>query len=325
MKSKKPLVSFILCVFNGEKYLDQTLSSIKSQTFKNYELIVVNDASKDSSLQIIEYHKRFFKNFTLVKNKVNLGLTKSLNIAAKKANGLWLARIDSDDICHKNRIIEQLSLTKRDHKIAVVGSACDFIDSKNNYLFSRKFEQRNKNILSSLQQVKSFFPHSTALIKKSAFLKVGGYDEFFKFAQDYDLWLRLSEQNDLITSPKSLVFIRLHKDRISNKETKNQQFIFARLAIVSYWLRNVHKIKLNDIQKKLIYRQIENFVAEKIYYRGYFSYQKTKHLITTYQYKKALIYLVKNVNSIISFIFKALSNREYFLRAESLSFVNKIK
>ena len=100
MNSTNVKVSFLICVFNGERYLDKTLLSIKNQTYKNYEIIIVNDASTDNSLSIIRKYNKIFHNYKVINNNKNLGLTKSLNIGAKVAKGEWLARLDADDVCH---------------------------------------------------------------------------------------------------------------------------------------------------------------------------------------------------------------------------------
>ena len=94
-----------MAVFNGEKFLAKSIESILCQTLKNFEFIIVNDGSTDSSLKIIE---EFSKDSRIrVINKLNTGLTHSLNCAIDIARGDWIARIDSDDIAAKNRLMEQ--------------------------------------------------------------------------------------------------------------------------------------------------------------------------------------------------------------------------
>ena len=318
MHSINPKVSFLMSVYNGEKYLEKSLISIKNQTYKNYEIIIVNDASTDKTLSIIKKYKKFFQSFKIINNKENIGLTNSLNLAAKFAKGEWLARLDADDVCHNLRLDKQLKLCLSNKSIALVGSGCNFIDSKSNFLFSKSYGSKSEEIISKLEKVNAFFPHSSALINKSIFLELGGYDEFFKFSQDYDLWLRISEKYKIAASRDFLVDIRIHNNRISSKKTRNKQFIFARVAIILYWLRNLYNIKLNNKIKKDIYKNTISYISKKSYYKGYFYFQNIKELFSQSKYIKSLFFTMRIFHLLLIFIIQAISKREYFLKLDSI-------
>tara|TARA_B100002051_G_C16621929_1_gene578735 strand:+ start:69 stop:1040 length:972 start_codon:yes stop_codon:yes gene_type:complete len=315
--SKKIKVSFLICVFNGENFLDQALLSIKNQTYQNFEVVIVNDASTDDSLLIINKYSKDFTNYRIINNSNNIGLTRSLNLAAKFAKGEWLARLDADDVCHHSRIDKQLKLCSSKNSIALIGSGCNFIDSDNRFIFKKNFGQKSAYIRNQLQKVNAFFPHSSALIKKSIFLKMGGYDEFFKYAQDYDLWLRISEKYQIVASRDHLVNIRIHKNRISSK-TQDEQFIFARSAIVSYWLRREYNIKTNQKIKKKIYKNLISYISKNSYYQGYFYFQNIKKLLFQKSYIKCLYLSIKKFHFLLLFIIIAISLREYFLKIDSI-------
>jgi len=318
MHLKNIKVSFLISVFNGERYLDKSLLSIKNQSFQNYEIVIVNDGSTDNSLSIIRKYKKVFQNYKIINNVKNIGLTKSLNIAAKNARGEWLARLDADDVCNYLRLEKQLELISSENSIALIGSGCNFINTDNKVIFKKNFGNNSNYIKSQLQKVNAFFPHSSALIKRSIFFKLGGYDEFFKFAQDYDLWLRISEKYKIIASNDFLVDIRIHNNRISNSSSKKEQFIFARVAIISYWLRKNYKIKVDNKLKKVIYKNLIGYISGNFYYQGYFNFQKIKNLIFQKEYIKSLFLLIKKFYLLLLFIVVAISIREYFLKMDSI-------
>ena len=108
----KPLISVLFPVYNSEEFLAESLNSILKQTFRNFELIIVNDNSSDNSLNIIENKINTTSDIQihLINNNCNLGLSKTLNKAFNVAKGKFVARMDSDDICMANRF-EKLSLS----------------------------------------------------------------------------------------------------------------------------------------------------------------------------------------------------------------------
>ena len=102
------LVSVIMSVYNGEKYLKKAIESILRQTYRNFEFIIIDDGSKDTSLNIIKKYEKMDKRIIVIENKLNIGLVESLNRGIKIANGKYIIRMDADDIAMKNRIKKQV-------------------------------------------------------------------------------------------------------------------------------------------------------------------------------------------------------------------------
>ena len=132
MKKEKrlpPTISVLMAVYNGELWLKESIRSVLKQTFSNFEFIIINDGSEDSSVEIIE---SFIKKDTriLLFNKSNTGLADSLNYGMMQAKGKWVARIDADDICESNRLQEQLDFVKLNKDYVLVGSGLNIIDEK---------------------------------------------------------------------------------------------------------------------------------------------------------------------------------------------------
>ena len=117
-----PLVSFIISVYNGEDFIEQSIRSIFNQTYKNIEIVIVDDCSHDSTNLILNNLRKESKlKITIHKNEKNLGLTKSLNIAADIAKGEWLARLDADDLSKEDRIHSQINFAKSNKQYSIEG------------------------------------------------------------------------------------------------------------------------------------------------------------------------------------------------------------
>ena len=120
--NSKPLVSFIISAYNSEDFIEKCIRSIFNQTYKNIEIVVIDDCSTDSTNLILNnLSKASNVKMIIIRNKLNLGLTKSLNIAAINANGEWLARLDADDLSKKERIESQINFAKNNSQSSIIG------------------------------------------------------------------------------------------------------------------------------------------------------------------------------------------------------------
>ena len=121
MKQSIPQISVLMSVFNGEKWLAESIESIINQSYKNFEFIIINDGSKDKSSEIIEQYAIKDKRIIKINNESNEGLTKCLNKGLLLARGEWIARIDCDDISLKDRLKEQYEFAIKE-KCHLLGS-----------------------------------------------------------------------------------------------------------------------------------------------------------------------------------------------------------
>lgn len=126
MERSRLLVSVVMPVFNAEKYLFEALSSIVNQSYQNLEIIVVDDASTDSSVSIVESFSD--TRIKLFKNESNLKIVKTLNFALTKVNGEYIARMDADDISHPERIRKQVEFLEKNRGIDILGTNIWVID-----------------------------------------------------------------------------------------------------------------------------------------------------------------------------------------------------
>ncbi len=175
-----------MSVFNGERSLNKAIESILNQTYKDFEFIIVDDGSSDNSLKIIKEYVKQDNRIKIIKNNVNIGLTKSLNRAIKYSNGEFIARQDADDISLPYRLETQLSYLKNNKKYAFCGT--NGFRKQNGQILINVFEldEIKKNLI-----VENCFIHPSIIIRKETLKKYGVYNEQYLYAQDYELWCRL--------------------------------------------------------------------------------------------------------------------------------------
>jgi glycosyltransferase involved in cell wall biosynthesis len=249
---RNPKISVLMPVYNGEKYIFYSIKSILDQSYKNFEFLIANDGSKDETLKIIKEFKKKDKRIKIINNNKNIGLTKSLNKLAKIAKGNFIARMDADDISHIERFSEQINWFKDNPKKILLGTSGIKIDEKGNIVRSLNLKSLcHKKILKKLT-FNNFYLHSSTMFKKSLFLKVGGYRRFFKYAQDYDLWCRMSKYGLIGNLNKELVSIRFHSKSLSYKKKKLQSFY----AIIASCLNYDNNLNLNSFNKKNFFYKI---------------------------------------------------------------------
>ncbi len=186
-----PRVSVVMSVYNGEKYLEQAIRSVLRQTFPNFEFIIVDDASTDKSTEIISSFDD--PRIKLIRNKTNIGLTLSLIEGINQAKGEYIARMDADDVSLPHRLETEVRFLDLHQDYALVGSSFYVINDMGENMgiipVLLCYDQIKNELLN-----KNCFCHGSILIRKTAYESVGGYNSDFRYAQDYDLWLRIAEK-----------------------------------------------------------------------------------------------------------------------------------
>lgn len=253
-----PEISVVISCYNSEKWLKSTLESISNQSFRNFEIIAIDDGSTDSTYSILNEHQKKDCRLKIYK-KDNTGLSDSLNIGIKLSKGKWIARIDADDICLSDRLSEQLKFSKfNPDTVLITSHHKEFFDDSKKYIYCR-YPKEHTNLVHNLENRKRFPAHSSSFFLKEAFEKVGGYRCKLSRAEDYDLWLRLSEFGKVSCVDKYLVMIRKHELQISNDNGGRTQIIDALASLVSYYLRKQKQVDpIDSIYFPIFYDWIEN-------------------------------------------------------------------
>ncbi len=220
-KNINPLISVLLSVYNDDKNIKNSIESILSQSYKNIELLVIDDCSDDKTYDILNEIKD--SRIKIYRNKENKGLTKSLNILINKSNGDILARHDSDDISLPNRIEVQYKALSKYHLDACTTRAYIKNSERSIPRFSHYLP------ISLVMKYKNPFIHGTLMVRKKAILDVGLYDENIKYAQDYKLFLKLLKKNYKLKILKKKLYILNMKNNISSLNKEEQQFYFKEI------------------------------------------------------------------------------------------------
>ncbi|MFI8687629.1 glycosyltransferase [Rossellomorea sp. NPDC077527] len=213
--------SVLLSVYNKEKpeYLLESLNSVLNQTIVPNEILIVKDGPLTSQLEKIieEYLNNYPKLFKIINFSENKGLGIALRAGVEACSYEIIARMDTDDICHKTRFEKQLNFLTNNKEIAIVGTnALDFDRSINNVISSRVFPEYNREIMYKSKR-RCPFLHPTVMFRRSAILKVGNYENLLWF-EDYLLFLKLLKNGYRgYNLQENLLYFR------SNEETYNRR------------------------------------------------------------------------------------------------------
>jgi glycosyltransferase involved in cell wall biosynthesis len=195
-ENQNPLVSIVIPLYNGEQYLTEAIISILNQTYKNIEVIVVNDGSKDRSKEMIEEIARTDSRVIVI-NQENTGIVGALNNGIATAKGPLIARMDADDISFLTRIEKQVDAFLDNPEAVLVCSGFEVIDEDSQYMYREILPTRSSEIKRTLLLYNSI-AHGSVMFKKSAFDAVGGYSDKCGPTEDYELWGRLTTQGEFI-------------------------------------------------------------------------------------------------------------------------------
>ena len=216
----QPLVSVIMPVYNGEKFLRDSIESILNQTYKNFEFIIVDDGSTDNSVRIIKEYQKKDKRIKLIENKKNLGQSRALKIGLNNARGFYYSKMDQDDISDKNILEKELDFLEKNKDYVIVGSNLEIIDEDKKKIGYRFYPQENKEIKKTLI-FKSPFAYPSIMIRLES-LKIILYDEKYLYCEDYDLWFKLLKYGKGKNLPDFLLKYRINKNQVKSKRLKIQ-------------------------------------------------------------------------------------------------------
>ena len=225
-----PLISVIMSVYNAADTLEVSVRSILDQSYKNFEFIVVNDGSNDSSPEILKTLAAEDSRILLI-DQTNHGLTRSLNIAAARAKGALIARQDADDLALPRRFEQQVERFKKDPGLLLLGgnSIDIYPDGK-----EREWGFTPDDRINAMARLYTPFPHATAMIRTEAFRALGGYDERWVTSQDTEFWMRLARAGKIAMLEEPLMKRGIHPASISSRRKLRQFRDVTRARLVHY-------------------------------------------------------------------------------------------
>jgi glycosyltransferase involved in cell wall biosynthesis len=264
-------ISILLPVFNCELYVRESLESILQNTYTNFELIIINDGSKDSTLDII---KEFNDERIFLFNKINSGLIDTLNYGLKKCSYPIVMRMDGDDVIEENKIQKQLDYFIKSRSI-LTGTNGYLINSEGNNRGFIDLPTEHNQIIKSMLNISPSFIHPSVMYYKEAVQKVGGYDPNFKHAEDFDLFLKLSSFGKLSNLNERLIYLRKHGENISQLNAQEQ----IKNTIIS---KEIYRLNSTQTVKKFDYEscniKVEKNTLKKVYIKIHTSIVKMDNL-----------------------------------------------
>ena len=233
--------SIVIPLFNKENYIKKTLQSVLSQSYKNFEVIVINDGSTDNSLEII---KKIKDDRIRVFNQKNQGASTARNNGVRKAKFEWVALLDADDIWFKNHLEELYSAIQKLPEAEVISTAYQ-IELHHNFIKQPAFSKTPPEQISYIDNYFTFslidplFWTSTLAFKKSCFTKIGGFDERIKSGQDSDLICRFA-----------LKYILGYNPKITLNHKKNTENNLSQSGDIKSRVLFINKFKVEEKQSK---------------------------------------------------------------------------
>ncbi len=216
-----PRVSVVMSVFNGERYVREAIDSILQQSLTDFELVVVDDGSTDNTIRIL----RSFSDprLCILRNKENLGLTRSLNKGMRVARGALIARQDADDISLPDRLAKQTAFLDAHPGIGLLGSWIHVVDGGGRILRVQRYPTDDVSIRWQML-FHNAFCHSAVMFRSSSMRNLASfYDESLIYGQDYDAWTRLLRTTSSANLKTPLVRWRYHADSIQGRWVAEQQ------------------------------------------------------------------------------------------------------
>lgn len=189
-----PKLSIIMSVYSEPiEWMRLSVDSILNQSYKDFEFIIINDKpDRKENRELLDVYKHKDNRIVLINNKVNLGLTKSLNIGLLAAKGEYIARMDADDISLPDRLKQQVDFLDTHPEVSIVGCSAYKIDEEGNVI-DKLIKPTNNLTLKSQLIIVSPFIHPSVVFRRQLNRDIVLYDEYYRFAQDYALWVKLSD------------------------------------------------------------------------------------------------------------------------------------
>lgn len=242
--SEKILVSILMPMRNAEAYIQETIQSLLEQTFINFELIVIDDGSTDTSLALVE---SFSDNRIKILQGSEQGISAALNIGLESALGDYICRCDSDDIYPLDRLKVQVDWFAAHQDFIAVSGKFSSMDEKSSVIAEFKSGELECDITSELLDGKTRTHLGTYLIRKNTLNELDGYREYFITAEDIDMQLRLAEKGSVGYMPSNMYFYRIHNDSITHVQSSNKRVFYE--GVARAFLKQRLEIGQDDLQR----------------------------------------------------------------------------
>jgi len=257
-----PEITVIMSVFNGEDFLHSSINSILSQSFTNFEFIIADDASTDSSLKILEEFAINDKRIRLVNNEVNKGLTVTLNKCLDLARGEFIARQDADDCSKPDRLLNFMKYKADNDSVELYSTPAEVIDQSDKvYAIFPKYIVRYGFDVRILSYYNTLI-HGTMIIRSST-MKALRYNELFRYAQDFEFYHRFLSTGKSISyvSDNRDYQLRVHSNSISSNNM-HRQYLSVEKVLLAYRAKAYPWTNKNRVLFKFL--ELYFFILKKV-------------------------------------------------------------
>ncbi len=213
-----PKVSLVMKVYNGEKYLRQAMDSILAQTFSDYEFLIIDDGSKDSSADIVRSYSD--ERIRFIQNEKNMGLCATQNRVIGEAKGEYIAVMDCDDISYPTRFEKQVKYLDEHPKVMMCGSFRDDIVDEKVSPFQQIMKLDHNSLRFSLFFGNMFFTHSSIMFRREVYEKEGLTYGAAPIAEDYGIIIEMAKRYDVAMIPERLIAYRIYNQSTSKVRLK---------------------------------------------------------------------------------------------------------
>lgn len=263
-------VTVLMPVYNASTHLREAIDSILNQTFKNFELLIINDGSTDNSEQIIQSYND--SRIRYIKNETNIRLIATLNKGIEIATGKYIVRMDADDISEPDRIQIQYDYMEQHPEVAICGSWFKMFGERNEIV---KYVDGHYPIMAKMLY-QCHFCHPSVILRKEALLAFDvKFDPFFIHAEDYDFFTRIGERYKLANIQKVLVHYRTHAQSISQQNKaiqddksaviKKRLFEHAGIPVTNEELELYRRISQHEYDATEAYQDNAKLLLEKMF------------------------------------------------------------
>lgn len=256
--SLSPKVSIVMPVFNRADFLEETIESYLQQTFRDFELIIVDDGSTDKSSEILRsFSDTRIRLFTNEKNK---GIVYSRNEGTKNAKGKYICPADSDDIAHREKLEKQFQFLEKNPELAGCGTRAKHIDKHSKLLKSKWKLNAKEDLIPAISVFKNYFVHSSMMLRKSILPKPA-YTPGFDGTEDTKLWFDITRKHKLVIFPEYLLYYRIHPGNVSASDAHRRRTEKVMRYILSEFGLEASKREL-DLHIKLRSRKTYQSVSD---------------------------------------------------------------
>jgi len=280
-----PKVSVNICCFNSEKYLEETLRSVIQQSYRDWELVVVDDGSTDGTDKILRHYMD--QGFPIVfYQQGNRGFASARNKCVDLSSGEWIALIDHDDLCLPDRLEKQVALSEKYPNVSFFFANTEFFRD-DGVVLSRVFDAINPcewdlsagNALNLLLTHGNFITSASVFVRKDLVTEVGGFTEGYRYIADFDFFLRVAERHALCAQDRIVSNWRRHPNQAT--QTMKGIIDLEHIQLFQHWL---HHPSINTHTRQVVRRHILKYL-----------YKHAKFLGSNGQHAAALTYLSKSI------------------------------